>query len=104
MATHQEGASRLNIIGRFTRWLDATPHPLIAIEISSDQVAAARFLRTGAVSGYFVEDLPKGALNPSAIESNLANPAAVKGAINRVCESLDAKQEDAALSVVDLRC
>ena len=86
---------------RFVRWLDATPHPLIAIEISSDQVAAARFLRTGAVSGYFVEELPKGAVNPSAIESNIANPSAVKAAINSVCQSLDAKEEDAALLLPD---
>ena len=101
IATRQQGAARLNLIRRFTRWLDATPHPPIAIEISSDQVAAARFLRTGAVSGYFVEDLPKGALNPSAIESNIANPAVVKAAVDRVCQALDAKQEDAALLLPD---
>jgi type IV pilus assembly protein PilM len=101
IATRRQGAPRLNLIRRFTRWLDATPHPPIAIEISSDQVAAARFLRTGAVSGYFVEELPKGALNPSAIESNIANPSVVKAAVDRVCQSLDAKQEDAALLLPD---
>jgi len=100
-STHQAGGSHLNFVRRFVRWLDATPHPLIAIEISSDQVAAARFLRTGAVSGYFVEELPKGAVNPSAIESNIANPSAVKAAINSVCQSLDAKEEDAALLLPD---
>jgi len=88
-------------VRRFFRWLEATPHPLVAIEISSDQVAAARFLRTGMVSGYYVEDLPKGAVNPSAIESNIANPSAVKAAINSICQSLDAKEEDAALLLPD---
>ena len=53
------------------------------------------------MSGYFVEELPKGAVNPSAIESNLANPSAVKAAINSVCQSLDAKEEDAALLLPD---
>ena len=101
IATRQEGVARPNLVRRFTRWLDATPHPPIAIEISSDQVAGVRFLRTGAVSGYFVEDLPKGALNPSAIESNIANPSVVKAAINSICQSLDANQEDAALLLPD---
>jgi len=53
------------------------------------------------VSGYYVEDLPKGAVNPSAIESNIANPSAVKAAINSICQSLDAKEEDAALLLPD---
>jgi len=101
ISTRQEGGSPLNFVRRFVRWLDATPHPLIAIEISSDQVAAARFLRTGAVGGYFVEDLPKGAVNPSAIESNIANPSLVKAAINSVCQSLEAKEEDVALLLPD---
>jgi len=95
------GAPQPNFVRRFFRWLEATPHPLVAIEISSDQVAAARFLRTGMVSGYYVEDLPKGAVNPSAIESNIANPSAVKAAINSICQSLDAKEEDAALLLPD---
>lgn len=101
IATQRESPSRFDLVRRFTRWLDATPHPLIAIEISTDQVAAARYLRTGAVAGYFVEELPKGAVIPSAIESNIANPSAVKTAISRVCEALDVKDEDAALLLPD---
>jgi type IV pilus assembly protein PilM len=101
IATQQESPSRFDLVRRFTRWLDATPHPLIAIEISTDQVAAARYLRTGAVAGYFAEDLPKGAVIPSAIESNIANPSVVKTAISRVCEALEVKSEDAALLLPD---
>lgn len=100
-ATRQEGVSRFDLVRRFMRWLGATPHPPIAIEISSDQIAGARYLRTGAVAGYLVEELPKGAVVPSAIESNIANPSAVKSAINRVCQSLDVKEEDAALLLPD---
>jgi type IV pilus assembly protein PilM len=100
-ATLQESPSRFDLVRRFTRWLDATPHPLIAIEISTDQVAAARYLRTGTVAGYFAEDLPKGAVIPSAIESNIATPSVVKTAISRVCEALEVKNEDAALLLPD---
>jgi type IV pilus assembly protein PilM len=100
-ATQRESPSRFDLVRRFTHWLDATPHPLIAIEISTDQVAAARYLRTGAVAGYFAEDLPKGAVIPSAIESNIANSSAVKTAISRVCEALGVKNEDAALLLPD---
>jgi type IV pilus assembly protein PilM len=101
IATQGESPSRFDLVRRFTRWLDATPHPLIAIEISTDQVAAARYLRTGAIAGYFAEDLPKGAVIPSAIEPNIANPSVVKTAISRVCEALEAKNEDAALLLPD---
>jgi type IV pilus assembly protein PilM len=101
IATQGESPSRFDLVRRFTRWLDATPHPLIAIEISTDQVAAARYLRTGAIAGYFAEDLPKGAVIPSAIEPNIANPSVVKTAISRVCEALEVKNEDAALLLPD---
>ena len=53
---------------RLMRWLDATPHPTVAIEFTPEQVSAARFTRTGALDGFAVEPLPPGALVPSAIE------------------------------------
>lgn len=100
-AKSAEGTQRLDLVRRFMKWLDATPHPPIAIEISADQVAGARYLRTGVVGGYFVEELPKGAVNPSAIESNIANPTVVKAAVKSICETLEVKNEDAALLLPD---
>jgi len=81
--------------------MDATPHPPLAFEISSDRVAGARFTHSGSVGGYAVESLPKGAIVPSAIEINVVNVAAVKTAIARVSESIGASNEGAALLVPD---
>ncbi len=83
------------------RWIDATPHPTLAIEITPEQVSAARFTRAGSLEGFAVEALPAGAVVPSAIEANLLNVAAVKSAVGKVCETLKMKDEDAALLVPD---
>lgn len=97
----QEGFAGSAALGRFARWLDATPHPGVALEISSDYVAGARFGRTGGLGGFAIEDLPKGALLPSAVETNLANAAAVKSAVTSVCNRLAAQDEDVALLLPD---
>src|SRR6202051_1915918 len=83
------------------RWLDATPHPMVAIEFTPDQVSGARFTRTGSLEGFAVEALPPGALVPSAIETNILNPIAVKAAVAGVCSTLKLKDEGAALLVPD---
>jgi type IV pilus assembly protein PilM len=98
---YQEGIYKIEAVRRLTRWLEATPHPAIAIEISPEMVAAARFHRTGSLAGFSVESLPQGAIVASAIETNLLNPSAVKSAINNVCLRLDAKDEDATLILPD---
>jgi type IV pilus assembly protein PilM len=89
------------LVGKVQRWMDATPHPPLAFEISQDRVAGARFSRAGTLHGYAVEDLPKGAIVPSAIEANLANAGAVTGAIRSVAQTLEATNEDAALLLPD---
>ena len=101
LATSRQGIYKAGFVRKAMRWMDATPHPPLAFEISQDRVAGARFTRTGSVSGYAVETLPKGAIVSSAIESNLANPAAVNDAMRRVRETLRAGDEDAALLVPD---
>jgi type IV pilus assembly protein PilM len=101
VAIARRGNSQAGLFGRLTRWLDATPHPLLAFEISQDRVAGARFTRSGTTEAYAVEELPKGALVPSAIEPNLANLAAVSGAVRNVCRTLDAKEQDIALLLPD---
>jgi type IV pilus assembly protein PilM len=98
---YHQGIYKSNFIRRLSRWMDATPHPPLAFEISSDRIAGARFTRGGAVDGYSVEELPKGAVVPSAIEGNILNPGAVKAAVERICERLGAHNEEAALLLPD---
>jgi len=100
-ATIREGIYKSDAVRRFVRWIDATPHPALAIEISTDRVAGVRFGRGGTHVAYDIVGLPKGAIVPSAIESNIANAAAVKAAVASVCQTLSAKGEDAALLVPD---
>jgi len=88
-------------VRRVARWLDATPHPPLALEIGLDRVAGARWTRTGGVDGYSVEVLPPGALVPSAVETNILNAAALKTAITAVCSTLRAKDESVALILPD---
>ena len=95
------GGSKTDLVNRFTRWMEATPHPHLAIEFSPEQVAGVRFARTGSHVGYCVEPLPKAAIVPSAIEPNVANAAAVKAAVASVCRTLNANAEDVALLVPD---
>ena len=86
---------------RVARWLDATPHPQLAIEISHERVAGARSSRAGGLEGFAVETLPPGALVPSAVETNIVNNAALKAAVTAVCSRLRAKDESVALVLPD---
>jgi type IV pilus assembly protein PilM len=89
-------------VRRAARWLDAIPHPMIACEISTDYVAAARWTRGGTgLDGFAVEPLPPGAILPTAAESNLINPGEVRSAVGRVFSRLRAKNEEVALLVPD---
>jgi len=97
----RQGIYKSELVRRVTRWLDATPHPHLAIEVSPDRIAGARWTRTGALDGFAVELLPPGAIVPSAVESNIGNPAAVKLAVNNVCLRLRAKDEDVAMILPD---
>jgi type IV pilus assembly protein PilM len=97
----RQGIYKSELVRRITRWLDATPHPPLALEITPERVAAARFGRTGALDGYAVETLTQGAIVPSAVESNIGNPAAVKLAVSNACARLEAKDEDVALILPD---
>jgi len=100
-AAIREGIYKTGVARRFQRWMDATPHPSLAIEMSPQRVAGVRFGRTGTHVSYHIESLPKGAIVPSAIEANIINQAAVKAAVATLCETLGAKEEDAALLVPD---
>jgi type IV pilus assembly protein PilM len=88
-------------VRRVARWLEATPHPPLAIEIDLGRVAGARWTRSGGLDSYAVENLPPAALMPSAVETNIVNPAALKTAIAGVCSRLRAREESVALILPD---
>jgi type IV pilus assembly protein PilM len=100
-APFRRGLYKSALVRRIALWLDASPHPPIAIEILPDRMAGARFSHSGSVEGYAMEALPLGAVVPSAVETNIANVPALKSALENICTRLDAKQEDAALLVPD---
>jgi len=77
------------------------PHTALAVEVTPDRVAAARWSRADVLDGYAVESLPAGALVPSAVETNIVNSAAVKTAVANVCERLRAANEDVAMILPD---
>jgi type IV pilus assembly protein PilM len=101
VATTRSHGPRLGFAGKLLRWMDAPPHPPLAFEISQDRVAGARFIHAGVLEKYALEDLPKGAIVPSAIETNLANAAAINEAVRRISRELEAEDEDAALLLPD---
>src|SRR5271169_2033054 len=92
-AAFRQGIYKSELVRKVTRWLDASPHPPLALEIAPHRVAGARWTRTGSLDGFAVEDLPEGALFPSAVEANIVNAGAVKAAVNSVFERLRAKDE-----------
>lgn len=100
-ATFRQGIYQSEFVRRVARWLEAMPHPPLAIEICPDWVAAARWGRTGGLDSFAVEALPAGALLPSAVETNIVNSAAVRGAIAGLTTRLRAKDEEVALLVPD---
>ena len=98
----RQGIYQSHLVRRMARWLDAIPHPLIACEIATDYVAAARWNRTGlGLDGFAVEPLAAGAIFPTAAESNLVDAAEVRAAVGRVFSRLRAKNEEVALLVPD---
>ena len=101
VATTRQANAKPNWARQWMRWMDATPHPPLAIEISQDRVAGARFTRKGTLEKFAVEEVPKGAIVPSAIETNLVNPAALNEAVRRISSQLEVTDEDAALMLPD---
>jgi len=98
----RQGIYQSYLVRRLAQWLDAVPHPVIACEISTNYVAAARWSRTGAgLDGFAIEPLPVGAIFPNAAESNLLDASEVRAAVGRVFSRLRAKNEEVALLVPD---
>jgi type IV pilus assembly protein PilM len=97
----REGIYRSALVRSVTQWLDVTPHPLVACEITTTYVAGARWTRGLGLDACVVEPLPPGAVVPSAVESNLLMPEEVRSAVGRVFSRIRAKGQIAALLIPD---
>jgi hypothetical protein len=97
----RQGIYQFQLVRRMALWLDALPSISLALEVTPDRVAAARWSRTGSLDGYAVESLSVGALVPSAVETNIVNSAAVKAAVANVCDRLRVHDEDVAMILPD---
>ena len=100
-AAYRHGIYKSDLVRKIALWLEAPPHPPIALEIAPDRISGARFSRTGSLDGFAVEALPAGAILPSAVETNLVNLAAVRTAMEGIRERLRVREEDAALLLPD---
>lgn len=93
----------VGLVGRIDRWLHAMPHPHLVVEIASDHVAAARWgARRGHLEAAAVEPLPLGAVMPSTVETNIAQPDAVRSALRKVFSRVPVGHTPIALLVPDL--
>ena len=99
--TFRQGIYKNDLVRRIAVWLDAAPHPPIALEISGERIAGARITRTGGLDGFAVEAIPAGTIVPSAVETNVVNPVSAKAAVTNVCSRLRAHNEDAVLLLPD---
>lgn len=95
-------AARLGPLSGFFEWLDGMPHPALVLELAPTHVAAARWDAQGRkLEGHAVEAIPAGAIQPSAVETNIANAEAVQSALSVVLARLGATSGDIALLVPD---
>lgn len=87
--------ARLPLPRRLRDWLDAVPHPAVAVEISEAHVAAIRWPQ------HAVEPLAAGTVAPSPVELNLTDARAVADAARRVLERVHGRVQDVALLIPD---
>lgn len=100
-AAFHEGIYQSGLVRRLARWLDATPHPSVAIEISAERIAVARWNHARSLEEFAVENLSPGTIVPSAVETNVVNSAAAKTAISKACDRVRAHDEEVALIIPD---
>ncbi len=98
----RQGIYRSAFVRRIVRMLDSMPHPLVAMEISPDYVAAANWRRgTYSLDECAVAALPPGSIKPSAVESNLVDGEAVHRAIDQTLKQLGVRNQNIALLLPD---
>ena len=87
-------------MARISTWLNAMPHPHLAVEFSEDRIAAVRW-KGKSVDDFSVDLLPPRALVPSAVEMNVINVGAVKKAVANVVSPLRTREREVALILPD---
>ncbi len=98
----RQGIYQSQIVRRLARWLDSTPHPLVACEIAADYVAAARWKRTGrAWKGLPSNRCRRGRFCRRPWKRIWWMPARFATAVGRVFSRLRTKNEDVALLLPD---
>jgi type IV pilus assembly protein PilM len=97
----REGIYRSGLVRAISQWFDVTPHPLVACEIATGYVAAARWTHGLGLEAFAVESLPPGAIVPSPVETNILMVAEVRSAVGRVFARVRAKGQVAALLIPD---
>jgi type IV pilus assembly protein PilM len=100
ISTLRPDTAETGLFTRLSRWLDAMPHPHVAIEFAPDHIAAARW-KGKSVDDFTVETLPPAALVPSAVEPNVINASAVKSAVANIVARLRARDQEVALILPD---
>jgi type IV pilus assembly protein PilM len=92
----------LGLVRRMDRWLNAMPHPPLAVEIASTHVAAARCGKVqGKLESFAMEPLPPGAILSSPVEVNIAQPEEVRSVFSRVLNRVPAREEGIVLLIPD---
>jgi type IV pilus assembly protein PilM len=82
---------QLGPVRKIERWLTALPHPSLVVEIAAEHVAAARWGKVrGNLESFAVEPLPFGAVVPSPVEPNIAQPDEVRSALRKVVSRVSA--------------
>jgi type IV pilus assembly protein PilM len=82
---------QLGPVRKIERWLTALPHPSLVVEIAAEHVAAARWGKVrGNLESFAVEPLPFGAVVPSPVEANIAQPDEVRSALRKVFSRVSA--------------
>jgi type IV pilus assembly protein PilM len=99
-ATTPRSADSGGIFGGLDRWLNVMPHPAPVIEIEQTHVAAAQW-DGGRLQSYAVEPLEAGAIMPSPVETNIAQPETVRRALQRVLSRVGNLAGPVALLVPD---
>lgn len=95
-------SSRSSLLARIDRWLHAMPHPSFVVEIAADHVAGAHWGMRGGLETSAVENLPAGAVMPSAVEPNVTQPEALRDALRRLFAKLPHRGAPLALLVPDM--
>ena len=94
---------QIGLVRRIENWLQTMPHPSVVVEIAEPYVAVARWAgKSGQLEELAVEPLPAGAVMPSTLETNVAQPESVRTALRRLFSRVSIAGVPVALIVPDL--